>query len=169
MARDRRGEIRDGMMKAPTSKEVIHVNRLRSCAVGGAAMIAAASFGLALPAPVLAAPAASPSITATPSNLMVNSKTVLKGSGFAPSKKIHLEECGAIGWPVPQSPCVAKSKIAVTTDANGAFKTSFVARVCDGRSNGVMKSKTCYIGEEKPSGVDTITLVGAVKVIVTYP
>ena len=145
------------------------MNRLRSCAMGGAAMIAAASFGLALPAPVLAARAASPSITATPSNLMVNWKTVLKGSGFTPNSKVHLEECGATGWPVPQNPCVAKSKIAVTTDANGAFKTSFVARVCNGRSHGVVTTKICYIGEEKPSGVDTITLVGAVKVFVTYP
>ena len=32
-----------------------------------------------------------------------------------------------------------------------------------------MTEETCYIGEPHPRGIDTVALIGAAKITVTYP
>ena len=58
----------------------------------------------------------------------------------------------------------------MTTNASGGFKAAFTVTLCpDGVRGPEPTSEICYIGERKPSGVDTVKLVGAAKVTVTYP
>lgn len=120
--------------------------------------------------PVWASPPAahSPAIVATPSAVMVNGAVRLTGAHFPKSKPVVLDECSAAGWAVPSNPCVSTSSVTVTTSARGTFKTTFTVTLCPGNS-AVGTSETCYIGEPKPYGVDTIRLLGAVPVTVTWP
>jgi hypothetical protein len=137
------------------------------CAIGGALLVMApVSMGVATAAvsPTL------PRIVDRPKSVMVNSSTTLTGTGFPPSTTIALQECGKTGWIAPQSPCASSNGISVTTNAVGGFKTAFKVSLCpDGVRGREPTSEICYIGEPKPSGIDTITLLGAVKITVTYP
>ena len=113
-----------------------------------------------------------PHIVARPDNVMVNSSIRLIGTGFPADTTIALRECASKGWIVPQNPCDTNNGVSVTTDALGGFKTSFKAELCPrGVQPGSrpVTSDTCYIGEPKPAGIDTIELVGAAKITVTYP
>ncbi len=134
-----------------------------------AAVLAGAAAAVALAAPA-AAVATAPHIKATPDNLMVNTTTVLTGRGFPAHTTIDLAECGATTWTVPQDAC-AGGGITVTTGGGGGFTATYRVSVCPRlhHGGGPVTRVTCYIGEPRPSGVDTVTLVGAVKVIVTYP
>ena len=114
--------------------------------------------------------AASPHIAAHPNNLMVNTATNLVGKGFAPSTSLTVEECGQKNWIAGQSPCDSTNSVTVTTNTHGAFKTAFTVQTCPGGKNkGPGFSERCYIGVPNPSGVDTIDLVGAVRITVTGP
>jgi hypothetical protein len=110
-----------------------------------------------------------PHITAKPSNLMVNTKTTLTGTGFPSKAKLTIQECAKRNWVVPQNPCVNRNKITVTTDSHGRFVHQFKVILCGGKHGPTPTSQICYVGALHPEGVDTITLLGAAKVVVTYP
>jgi hypothetical protein len=116
-----------------------------------------------------AATAATPRIVAKPNNLMVNTKTTLTGSGFAPRTRRSIVECSRTNWVVPSNPCVKRNKISVTTDGRGRFTHVFDVVLCGGKRGPEPTSQICYIGNPHPEGVDTEHLDGAVKVTVTYP
>jgi hypothetical protein len=114
-----------------------------------------------------APPAAAPRIVAKPSSVMVNRMTKLTGTHFSASKSITIGECNATYWIVPSDPCSANS-FTVTTNAKGAFKAAFTVQSCPG-SPATGTSETYYIGEAMPEGIDTVRLLGAVTVTVTFP
>jgi len=117
-----------------------------------------------------AAMAAVPHISAHPNNLMVNTATSLTGRGFAPSTSLTVEECGQKDWIAPQNPCDSTNSVTVMTSKHGTFTTPFTAQTCPGGKNkGPGFSERCYIGVPQPSGIDTIALVGAVRITVTGP
>ena len=112
-----------------------------------------------------------PHIVARPNNVMVNTTVKLLGSNFPPRTTIDLKECGSTAWSVPQNPCNA-STITVTTNGRGHFDQTFVATLCPRSTSGGGRPVTeekCYVGDPRPSGIDTINLVGHVKIVVTYP
>jgi hypothetical protein len=109
-----------------------------------------------------------PHISAKPSNLMVNQSTALLGSGFPKHTSITLRECASASWIVPQQPCIEGLAVTVKTNGSGHFSTQFKVGVCEGTSSGPTQ-RTCYIGEPRPSGIDTMQLVGAVTIQVSYP
>ena len=111
-----------------------------------------------------------PHIVANPNNVMVNSSTTLTGTGFPPSTTIAIRECGRTSWIAPQNPCDVTNGISVTTNAAGGFTASFKVELCpDGVRGPEPTSEICYIGEPHPSGIDTIALLGAARITVTYP
>lgn len=141
---------------------------LVSIVLAGSALVLSAPQSMALTRTVSPT---SPHIVARPNNLMVNTSTTLKGTGFAPHAKITIEECGQKGWIVPQNPCDTDNAITVHTDGSGRFKGSLKAELCPRTQPGPgpVTQETCYLGQPKPEGIDTIQLVGAAKIIVTYP
>ena len=110
-----------------------------------------------------------PHIVAKPNNLMVNTKTTLTGTGFAANTKLTIEECSTNFWIVPKNPCLSTNKISVLTDGHGHFVRQFRVTVCGGKRGPEPTSQICYIGEPHPEGIDTIRLLGAAKITVTYP
>jgi len=110
-----------------------------------------------------------PHIVAKPNNLMINTKTTLTGTGFPANTKLAIKECPNTNWIVPQNPCVKNNGISVVTDAHGRFTRQFRVELCGGQRGPEPTSQICYIGNPHPEGIDTITLLGAAKVIVTYP
>jgi hypothetical protein len=133
-----------------------------------------ASAGLALGAVGMiaggaASGAATPHITASPTHVMVNSPVRLVGTGFTPATTITLRECSAKTWVVPASPCLTTNEVTVTTNSAGGFRTHMKAGICPVATPGPITERTCYIGEPRPSGIDTITLVGAAKIVVSWP
>ena len=112
--------------------------------------------------------AASPHIVARPSSVMVNTTTKLTGKHFVASKRITIEECAQSTWVVMANPCDSTNTIHVKTDSQGRFHAVFNVQTCFANPSPGF-SQTCYIGEPLPSGVDTITLAGAVAITVTGP
>ena len=110
-----------------------------------------------------------PRVVAKPNNLMVNSKTNLTGTGFRAKTKLTIEECSKTHWIVPANPCVSTNKISVLTDGHGRFTRQFRVELCGGKRGPGPTSQICYIGDPRPEGKDTITLLGAGKITVTYP
>ena len=110
-----------------------------------------------------------PHVVAKPDNVMVNTKTVLTGTGFPAKTRLTIEECPGKGWIVPQKPCIRNNRISVVTDGHGHFVRQFRVGLCGGRRGPEPTSQICYIGDPHPEGVDTISLLGAAKVTVTYP
>jgi hypothetical protein len=110
-----------------------------------------------------------PHIVAKPNNLMVNTKTTLTGTGYPAKTTLTIEECSITNWVVTANPCVKTNKISVLTDRHGHFVRQFRVTVCNGKHGPIITSVTCYIGDPHPEGVDTISLLGAAKVTVTYP
>jgi hypothetical protein len=135
-----------------------------------AATFAACAAALVAPAAGAVSPTP-PHIVVTPNNVMVNTKVKLVGTGFPAHAKLTIKECGATTWVVTQHPCDSNNTISVLTDAQGRFAAQFKVELCPRSSTGTgpITRETCYIGNPRPSGVDTIRLVGAGKVIVTYP
>ncbi len=143
-----------------------NVSRVRAAAVltGGIALVL-----LPLTASGSASAATGPHISANPSSVMVNHDTQLKGSHFPAHTSLTLSECSKKRWVVPQQPC-GTNTVTVTTDGRGRFATPFEATTCPGGVNhGPGFSERCFIGEATPTGVDTVALVGAVKITVTGP
>jgi hypothetical protein len=115
-----------------------------------------------------AAPA--PHIVAKPNSVMVNTTTKLTGTHFPASTKITIKECPQTLWVVPANPCDTDNSITVKTNAQGQFHAVFTVHTCpDTVATPPGTSQTCYIGDPHPSGIDTITLEGAVKITVTGP
>jgi hypothetical protein len=110
-----------------------------------------------------------PHIVAKPSNLMVNTKTTLTGTGFPARTKLTIKECSIINWVVTANPCVKNNTISVVTDGHGRFTRQFRAKLCGGKRGPEPTSQICYIGDPHPEGVDTMRLLGAAKITVTYP
>jgi hypothetical protein len=99
---------------------------------------------------------------------MVNQSTALHGSGFPKRASITLHECASTSWIVPQQPCIEGLSVTVNTNGSGHFSTQFKVGVCEGAWSGPTQ-RTCYIGVPRPSGIDTMELVGAVTIQVSYP
>ena len=112
-----------------------------------------------------------PHIRAHPGSVMVNHAVSLRGFGFPSNAAVQLTECSRPSWIAPQQVCSTGNSRTVRTDRRGAFVASFVMDLCPKSkpSSGPVTARTCYVGEVKPTGVDTLELVGAVKVTVTYP
>jgi hypothetical protein len=134
--------------------------------IGAAGLAAALIVALALPA--LAA--TSPHIVATPHSAMVNSTISLSGHGFPAHAKLTIAECSSTNWLVITQPCDTDNTIVVHTDRHGRFTSSFTVELCPRLNSGGHRTRQkCFIGNPQPQGVDTITLVGAARIIVTYP
>jgi len=147
------------------------MQRSRNIARGALAIFVAALAPTMLATGAGAVSATPPRIVATPNNVMVNTTVSLVGTGFPAHAKLVIKECGQTTWVVTQKPCDTNNTINVVTDAHGRFAARFKVELCPrtGTSTGPITRETCYIGNPRPSGVDTIRLVGAAKVIVTYP
>jgi hypothetical protein len=127
----------------------------------------AATLALAAAAP--AAAAQTPKIHAKPHELMVNTETTLKGSGFPADAVLQIGECAKTFWLAPSSPCLEEDVVEVVTNAKGRFETSFRAGVCPEAERVDMRTEVvCYIGQLE-TGEDGGRLAGAAKVIVSYP
>jgi hypothetical protein len=63
--------------------------------------------------------------------------------------------------------------VTVTPDSHGRFSAPMQAEVCPLVGSGArakpITRRRCFVGEPLPNGVDTVQLVGAGKLIVTYP
>lgn len=118
-----------------------------------------------------ASAATQPHIVASPNNVMVNTKISVVGTGFPRRSRLTIEECSVTDWVVPQNPCDTNNTITVVTDRHGRFAHAFTAELCPRTwaAAGPATKRTCYIGNPEPKGVDTITLVGAARITVTYP
>jgi hypothetical protein len=144
------------------------INNLTCAAAVGAFGLLALQAG---PASAATGPVTTPPhIVATPNNLMINTKTVLTGTGFAPATKLVVEECSATSWIAPEDPCASSNIIHVRTTAAGNFKHSMTATICP--SDGAPKPgfvQRCYVGVPHPFGVDQVRLLGATSLFVTGP
>ena len=121
-----------------------------------------------LPA-ALAATTTTPQIVARPENVMVNTIVQLRGTGFPTATTLQLKECSLKTWIVPQNVCLTDNAVDVTTNALGSFTTSMKAEICPAVRPVRRTERTCYIGEPKPNGVDTIELLGAARIVVSWP
>ena len=133
------------------------------------ALTITAIAGGALSSEAGAVATAGPHIVAKPNNLMINTKTALSGTGFPANTKLTIEECPATLWIVPQQPCVTTNKISVLTDGHGRFTRQFRVELCGGKRGPFPTSQICYIGDPHPEGIDTIRLLGAARIVVSYP
>jgi hypothetical protein len=136
-----------------------------------AAAILAAAAPAALAVPAGAATTTPPVITAHPDDVMVNATTKLVGAGFAAHATVHIAECGATSWVVPNSPCDTSNTVTVRTNGKGKFKVTFTVQACDATSTtgpGDL-SMRCYIGVPTPTGIDTVELQPFTPIVVTYP
>lgn len=143
--------------------------RHRRLIASSLALPASILFGAALLAPAAYGSATPPHISAHPTNVMVNQTVTLYGSGFAPNATLTLAECSATHWVVNQNPCLSDNQVAVTTSRTGSFLTTMKAGICPGTATTPPTQRTCYIGAPKPSGLDTIRLVGAARIVVSWP
>lgn len=112
-----------------------------------------------------------PAITIGHTVIMPPPKPTLNGTGFAPNTTYTVAECSQTNWIVPKNPCLKKNTITVTTDPTGAFTHSFRPAPCSNAmlSNATVSNamaSTCFVGVPLPSGIDTISLVGATPITV---
>jgi hypothetical protein len=151
------------------------ITRLRFLAVAAAALTLSTGLllGGALAASAqVAGHSATPKIVARPDNLMVNTTTVLTGSGFKPKTKLTIKECSQQTWVVPLKVCNNPNTVRVTTNARGRFKVKFTALVCpESRRGGIPAGfrRKCFVGVPTIQGIDTVTLLGVAKLVVTGP
>jgi hypothetical protein len=110
-----------------------------------------------------------PHITARPTDVMVNSPVALHGIGFPPAATLRLQECSLKNWIVPEDPCLNANSVTVTTNSRGEFTTTMKALICPAVTLPVVTERTCYIGVPRPSGIDTITLLSAARIVVSWP
>ena len=108
-------------------------------------------------------------IVARPTHLMVNQIVGLTGTGFAPATSLTLVECSLTNWIVPQNPCLSDNSVTVTTSISGSFATSMRAEICPAVSPPAGTERTCYIGIRQPTGVDTVRLEAAARIVVSWP
>jgi hypothetical protein len=132
------------------------------------------AVALAAIAGLISAPAASatgPHIKVVPNEVMVNQTVTLTGANFPANTTITLKDCAQKTWIVPQEPCAPEDEVTLTTNALGRFKTPFKVGLCPAPppKEPPVTRRTCFIGAPHPFGVDEVELVGAAKVIVTFP
>jgi hypothetical protein len=147
------------------------IQRVRIAGRQLAWLIALAGIGAGAPAALASTQltTSKPSITATPSSVMVNGKTKLVGRHFAPNTVLALRECGRTFWLAPAYPCNTANAVSVKTNARGAFALAFKVELCpEGAKGEHPTERICYIGALE-TGEDTGTLVGAARISVTYP
>jgi hypothetical protein len=141
---------------------VLHAKKVLLAAVLSTSLFAATSAELAQ------ASAVSPKIKARPHSVMVTLPTTLKGKGFPANTLLQLRECGRTFWLAPADPCL-ENGISVMTDAKGKFQASFEVGLCpEGEPTKKPTQRVCYIGELM-TGEDTGSLVGAARIVVTFP
>lgn len=144
--------------------------------IAGASAVALAASAYMLPAPVAIKAKHHPKISARPHSVKVNKFTTLTGSGFKPRSKFVLNECSARAWVVPRQVCNHRNAVHVRTGPHGRFQVRMKVLVCPratqpqarvlGPEDFVVH---CFIGTPRIAGVDTETLVGAVRISVTGP
>ena len=149
------------------------MRRVRSLAAAAAAALALGAAVSMAVAPVASA-GTQPRIVAKPDNLMVNTSTVLTGSGFQPKHKVLIQECSKKSWVVPLRVCNHPNEVRVRTNAKGGFQVKLKALVCPVSRHATPAlptgfKRTCYVGVPHIQGVDTVALEGAAKIIVTGP
>jgi hypothetical protein len=111
-----------------------------------------------------------PKIVANPNSVMVNTYTTLTGTRFPAHRHITIQECGRTSWVVTMDPCLSSNEVHVLTNGGGRFTAKMKAEVCpDGVTKQPAFQEVCYAGEIKPTGVDTVELVGAGEFTVTGP
>jgi hypothetical protein len=136
------------------------------------AAAAAAGLGVVVLAigagPVAAISPVPPTITVRPDNVMVNTITTLTGRNFLPHQTVMLAECSQRTWIVPQNPCDTNNGKTVTANSLGRFVTRMKVEACPRIASAGISEK-CYIGQPKPTGIDTIALQPNAGVVVTFP
>jgi len=109
---------------------------------------------------------------------MIDTTIKLRGKGFDPNTTLTLKECSVKTWSLPLDPCAQRNEVTVTTNARGRFHTAMTAALCPAitpvvgptpSTGPVGTQETCYIGAVHPSGIDTLELVGAVPVQISWP
>jgi hypothetical protein len=129
---------------------------------------AMATLALAIP-PATAGAAAAPKVKAKPHNVMVGAETTLTGRHFPAEATITLGECGRTFWMAPSDPCLPEHDVTVKTDSKGRFQTPFTVGLCpEGEATKRPTQRICFVGE-LVTGEDTGELVGAAKLVVTFP
>jgi hypothetical protein len=136
-----------------------------------AAAGAVAALGFAVLAigagPVAAISPLPPTITVKPNNVMVNMLTQVTGRNFVPHQKVTLAECSRTTWIVPQNPCDTNNGKTVIANSLGGFVTRMKVEACPAIVPGI--SEQCYIGQPRPTGIDTIALQPDAGIVVTFP
>jgi hypothetical protein len=144
------------------------MSRLPGFCLGAATVVLGVVGGVCLT--TAGAVTSSPHITAHPDEVMVNTATHLIGKNFAPSTSYTVKECGSRNWIAPRDPCDSTNSIVVSTNAHGQFESSFTVLTCSsGSDSSPGFAERCYIGVPAPSGIDTVTLLGAARITVTGP
>jgi hypothetical protein len=142
--------------------------KLRTVTAGAAA---AGALGLAVLAIGAGAVAAisplPPTITVKPNNVMVNTVTKVTGHNFVPGQTVRLVECSKTTWIVPQNPCDTNNGKTVTANSLGGFVTRMKVEACPAITADL--SEQCYIGQPKPTGIDTVALQPYAGIVVTFP
>jgi hypothetical protein len=108
-----------------------------------------------------------PSITVKPNNVMVNTNTTVTGRNFGPHQRVMLAECSRTAWIVPQNACDTNNGKTVVANALGAFVTTMKVEGCPAVVPGI--AEQCYIGQPKPTGIDTVALRPFAGIVVTFP
>jgi hypothetical protein len=125
-----------------------------------------ASFQSVVPPPT-------PTVVASPADVMVDTATTLTGTGFPANATVTIKECSQTTWIVPEDPCATSNVVTVATNPGGGFQTTMTATYCPGTSPSTVATPSlaqrCYVGEPVPQGIDTIALVGAAEIVVTGP
>ncbi|HET7017465.1 MAG TPA: hypothetical protein VFI65_26320 [Streptosporangiaceae bacterium] len=149
--------------------------------IAGASSVALAASAYKLPPPVAFKAKHHPKIVAKPNRVKVNKFTTLSGSGFKPHHKYVLNECSARAWVVPKQVCNHRNAVHVRTGPHGGFRVRMKVLACPRGmqpQSRVPRLKVrgpdafvvhCFIGTPRIAGVDTETLVGAVRISVTGP
>jgi hypothetical protein len=144
-------------------------SKLRCTSAAAAAAGALGFVMLAIGAgPVAAISPVPPTITVKPNNVMVNTTTTVTGRNFLPHQRVPLAECSQTAWIVPQNPCDTNNGKIVTANSLGGFVTRMKVEACP-RIVPAGISEQCYIGQPKPTGLDTVALRPNAGIVVTFP
>ncbi len=133
--------------------------------------LAGLAFGAVAAALILSAPAYAmrETVKAIPHKTMIGTTITLKGKALPANQTITVAECGKTFWLAPATPCLEGNAKEVMTNAKGRFETSFEVGLCpEGEQIGMRTERKCYVGR-LVSGEDTGELLGATKLLVSYP
>ncbi len=134
-----------------------------------ALLLVALAVLVSAPGALAQASRGTPKISARPHQVMLGARTTLKGRGFPAKTTLQIRECGFTFWLAPKDPCVEGNGVTVTTNAKGKFETRFQVGLCpEGESTKRPTQRICYVGAIE-TGEDTGSLVGAARLVVTYP